>query len=429
MAIDINIESQVSQTITDGVTDKAPSENAVFDALALKIGGAVSIGQVAFGTDTGVIGGDAGLTWDNVNKRLGIGTSTPENPLVVRSPNTLGIELINILNSKSWKVNINSNDFFITETAVGNPFIIKAGGNVLINTTTNAGFRLDVNGTARFGATTVRAQGALSTDVAFRVRNSADTQNSLTVNGAGDVYNNGNGGGIFNTFFGEIAGRNATGIYNSGFGYQSLMNTTTGSNNTAFGLNTLRLNTTGRNSCAFGVSALGSSVVAESNTAFGYLCLTSSTSSFSTAIGSIACESQTTGGQNVAIGHGALNKNTTGSNNSILGTNALVNAIGSNNVCLGHNAARQFSGGVNLTLLNNSVIIGQDAKTNANNQTNQIVIGFEAIGNGSNTVTLGNTSIVKTFLRGTINAANLPTSATGLVAGDIWNDAGTLKIV
>jgi hypothetical protein len=34
MAIDINIESQVSQTITSGVTDKAPSENAVFEALA-----------------------------------------------------------------------------------------------------------------------------------------------------------------------------------------------------------------------------------------------------------------------------------------------------------------------------------------------------------------------------------------------------------
>jgi hypothetical protein len=112
MAIDINIESQVSQTITDGVTDKAPSENAVFDALALKIGGAVSIGQVAFGTASGV-GGDAGLFWDNTNKRLGIGTTTP--------------------------------------TA-----------------------RLDV-----------RAQGALSTDVAFRVRNSADTGNIASITGNG----------------------------------------------------------------------------------------------------------------------------------------------------------------------------------------------------------------------------------------------------
>jgi hypothetical protein len=36
MAVNINIPSQVSQSITDGVTDKAPSENAVNDALVLK---------------------------------------------------------------------------------------------------------------------------------------------------------------------------------------------------------------------------------------------------------------------------------------------------------------------------------------------------------------------------------------------------------
>ena len=29
----------------------------------------------------------------------------------------------------------------------------------------------------------------------------------------------------------------------------------------------------------------------------------------------------------------------------------------------------------------------------------------------------------------TINAANLPTSSSGLRTGDVWNDAGTLKIV
>lgn len=37
MAIDINLTSQVSQSITNGVTDKAPSEDAVYDALALKL--------------------------------------------------------------------------------------------------------------------------------------------------------------------------------------------------------------------------------------------------------------------------------------------------------------------------------------------------------------------------------------------------------
>ena len=34
MAIDINLTSQVSQSITNGVTDKAPSEDAVYDAFA-----------------------------------------------------------------------------------------------------------------------------------------------------------------------------------------------------------------------------------------------------------------------------------------------------------------------------------------------------------------------------------------------------------
>jgi hypothetical protein len=57
---------------------------------------------------------------------------------------------------------------------------IATTGNVLINTTTDAGFKLDVNGTAR-----VQAQSALSTDTTFRVRNSADNDNLF------DVRNNG----------------------------------------------------------------------------------------------------------------------------------------------------------------------------------------------------------------------------------------------
>jgi hypothetical protein len=50
MAVNINIPSQVSQSITDGVTDKAPSENAVNDALALKADTA-DLGATAFSND------------------------------------------------------------------------------------------------------------------------------------------------------------------------------------------------------------------------------------------------------------------------------------------------------------------------------------------------------------------------------------------
>jgi hypothetical protein len=173
MAIDINIESQVSQTITDGVTDKAPSENAVFDALALKIGGAVSIGQVAFGTATGVIGGDAGLFWDNVNKRL-LATALNSSALF----STGGA-----LSMYGGFTNRGRIDLYSGTTGAAIDFY--AGGTQRM--------RLDSSGTLVIGATTagarldVRAQGALSTDIAFRVRNSTDTLDLLSVKGNGTI--------------------------------------------------------------------------------------------------------------------------------------------------------------------------------------------------------------------------------------------------
>jgi hypothetical protein len=121
---------------------------------------------------------------------------------------------------------------------------------------------------------------------------------------------------------------------------------------------------------------------------------------------------------------------TTGSQNTAFGSSALLNvSTTSRNIGVGQDAGRRIgSGGVNQTPVD-SIFIGVDCRASVAGGVNEIVIGRSASGNGSNTVTLGNTSIVKTFLRGTINAGNLPTSATGLVAGDIWNDAGTLKIV
>jgi hypothetical protein len=402
MAIDINIESQVSQTITDGVTDKAPSENVVFDALAtkantsdiitdhselnlddgtnphgtsksdvglsnvdntsdldkpistatqsaldLKIGGAVSIGQVAFGTASGV-GGDSGLFWDNTNKRLGVGTSTPTARLHVQAP------------------------------------------------------------------------GALSTDIVFRVRNSANTLDIIRAQGDGNVFVGLGAGnvntGVNNSFFGIDAGRNnTTGANNTANGYQALRNNTTGANNTANGYQALFNNTTGANNTANGYQALFNNTTGGSNTANGFYAL----------------RNNTTGESNTANGRNALFSNINGSSNTANGLNALfANTTGGFNIANGFDAGRFISDGTTAnSITNSSVFIGASTRAQANNQTNQIVIGHNAIGNGSNTVTLGNTSIIKTFLRGTINAGNLPTSATGLVAGDIWNDGGTLKIV
>jgi hypothetical protein len=47
------------------------------------IGGTIASGQVAFGTAANTIGGDNGLFWDNINKRLGINKSNPQTNLDV----------------------------------------------------------------------------------------------------------------------------------------------------------------------------------------------------------------------------------------------------------------------------------------------------------------------------------------------------------
>jgi hypothetical protein len=51
-----------------GVISKRTASEALADIGG--IGGTIASGQVAFGTGAGVIGGDSGLTWDNVDKRI-----------------------------------------------------------------------------------------------------------------------------------------------------------------------------------------------------------------------------------------------------------------------------------------------------------------------------------------------------------------------
>jgi hypothetical protein len=65
-----------------------------------KIGGSIGAGQVAFGTGTGTIGGDSGLTWDNINKKLFIGNSgfAFNNILTVQTDSLAGrVRKINIV--------------------------------------------------------------------------------------------------------------------------------------------------------------------------------------------------------------------------------------------------------------------------------------------------------------------------------------------
>jgi hypothetical protein len=222
--------------------------------------------------------------------------------LQILSTNT---HLRSTVNTSYVSIGLTTTEYFRVMANTGNVSIQNGG------TFTDAGFRLDVNGTAR-------------------------VQGELTVN----TVNIGLGGGAI-------------------------------SNNTRVGLNALNGNTTGSNNVAFGQNAL---------------------------------QFNTTGSLNTAIGTNSAINNSTGSSNTLIGVSSLQNNLtGSLNVAIGRNSGRFIADGTTtLTIANNSIFLGFDTRANADNQTNQIVIGHQAIGLGSNTTVLGNTSTTLTALYGAV---------------------------
>ena len=196
---------------------------------------------------------------------------------------------------------------------------------------------------------------------------------------------------------------NTSGQTNIAIGYQAMTGNTTGSNNLAIGYYSLRANTTGTSNSSIGYQALYNNVTGSFNTAFGFSSLLNNTTQSNTAVGYNSLKAATTGGYSTGIGESALLNSTTGAENTAIGTTSLAFiTTGSLNAALGNRAGRYYSGNVNMTLSDNSVYLGAYAKALANGQTNQIVIGYDATGLGSNSVVIGNDSIALTALKGSV---------------------------
>jgi hypothetical protein len=152
------------------------------------------------------------------------------------------------------------------------------------------------------------------------------------------------------------------------------------------------------------------------NIAIGYNVFTSNVKGYyNIAMGEQALSSNTDGARNFAFGRNSMQQNTTGHYNVAVGNYSLrSNTTGASNIALGYNAGRyQANGSTSLQTPETSIYIGRDTKGKDNDDDNSVVIGYNATGQGANTVVVGNGSTTTTFLNHTLAVGPLNTSPTG----------------
>jgi len=410
----------------DGVTDVAPSKNAVYDGLAPKANPFFT----GLLTETSVAAEESAPLGDELLSASGWTSTGWTGDWASGWDHTTG-NTTALLNSLAA---VSGNYYQIAYTVTGRTagtFTITFGGvtSEAIGVTGAWGPKVTSTGTLSV-TPTIDFDGAIVLSIKqitgiynpiYKVLNSA-AGSALEIRSTTNA--------LYNTFIGVNVGRyNTTGYYNAALGVSALCFNTTGYQNTALGVNALYSNTTGYYNTASGVAALQSNTTGNYNTASGVAALYSNTTGHSnTALGSYALQYNTTGNNNTALGYAALQSNTTGNYNTALGVNALYsnttgnyntasgvaalysnttghsntalgvsalysNTTGHSNTALGVNAGRYTSATAANETSNNSVYLGYNTRSSASGATNETVIGASAVGNGSNTVTLGNASI------------------------------------
>jgi len=253
--------------------------------------------------------------------------------------------------------------------------------------------------------------------------------------------------GSYNTFLGYSAGvSNTTGNNNLFIGPSAGTSNTIGNDNTFLGTDTGRsnqagnantfvgraagyLNENGNRNVYVGVES-GRSAIGDYNTAVGYRTLYNDNSGgYNTAIGYQSLYYNSTGWGNVGSGYYALYDNTTGNSNVAIGMYAISrNQTGSENIVLGHSAGNHpvSPSTANNTNSNESIFIGGFTKPLNLDDTNEIVIGYGAEGAGSNSVVLGNNSILTTVLKGNVGiGTDSPTEKLDVDGGARFRSVGS----
>lgn len=157
---------------------------------------------------------------------------------------------------------------------------------------------------------------------------------------------------------------------------------------------------------AFGNGALQNNTSGFYNTAYGfYALLFNNCGSGNTASGTYALYGNYNGNYNTAVGNYALLSNSNVWHNTAVGFNTLrYNYSGGSNVAIGSNAGTYQLNGASLSYASNSIYLGANTRGFLNGDQNSIVIGYNGLGEGSNTTVIGNYNTLKTHLYGTVVA-------------------------
>ena len=337
------------------------------------------------------------ILYEDSNK-IGLGTTSPytqlhiynnsEGPIISLSGLDIkyrGLTIKDTNNSEKWFVgNNDSNNFVIRATGSNDILTVGASsGNVGIGTASPEE-QLTITKNFRLSPTTHENLNGIIYKDGNRFIHDFNYGYSGSTTTVGQ-----------NTFIGINAGNLTMG--------EGVISPFQASYNVGVGASAFTSNTSGNYNTAVGASSLYSNTSSYSNTALGYYALYSNISGYNTAVGYASLRSNISGDYNTAVGASSLYSNTSSDNNTALGYYALYNnKAGSNNVAVGIRAGNLVSAGSALTKPTNSIFLGAETKAQLDDQTNQIVIGVNAIGAGSNSVVLGNTSITKTLLRGDI---------------------------
>jgi len=309
----------------------------------------------------------------------------------------------NTLGSKKTIGSIDNQDFGIITNNSERLTVLK-DGNVGIGTTA-PNEQLEITKNFRLPSTTgTTPYGIIYKDGSRFIHDFNYGNNGTVTTDGGNTFVGINAG---NFMMGSTATSASQASYNTGIGYQSLYLNTTGYYNTANGYQSLRANTTGYVNTANGAYSLYLNTTGYYNTANGYQSLRANTTGYrNTANGALSLYSNTAGYQNTANGYQSLYSNTTGNQNTANGSYSLYsNTTGNNNTALGYNSGRYIADGTTgRSTGNNGLYLGYNSKASANGTDNEIVIGYNAIGKGSNTVTIGNSSITDNYFKGKVHA-------------------------